>query len=457
MTSSSAAAARRPLLRYLFREEHQYAPFVGFAFFFALCVGFPLGLLLAHAVAQGTSLGGRSPQLVQVHGHIQLVGWFGLLVMGMGYRLASRFTAVKHRYQAVVPLTLICVVAGLFLRGFGQAFADEGAVFAILFGSSGALEYLGVSLFVAVILRALLLGRPDEFGYKPFFAAGVFWLALGMLLNASLVLVAARDEQAILPSSRSAVVAFVLLYGFASMFVLAVSVRTFPIFFGREKANRTALTIAWLALNAGIAIYAASALWETYDRSGGLRLAQNVGFIFVGGGLALMVATVGIFRGTPHRLREAARRNMRFVRSAYAWLALAAVLHVYFGGRAVMDDTVVPSLETDAVRHFISIGFLTTVTVGMAFLVMPALAMRRLSGRSASAVATVLLTLLHGAAASRGLGSVIANEGHFDEGYWTMTMGGTLALLVMTIFVGYVLWNPRVPPAGEIPLTERGP
>ena len=457
MTDSNDTITRAPYLRYFFREEHQYAPFVGSAFMFALGAGFPLGVLLAYTAAQGTSLDGRFPQLVQVHGHIQLFGWFGLFVMGMGYRLVSRFTAVKHPYQSFVPLTLACAVAGLILRCLGQAFADEGSVFAFLFGASGALEYLGVSLFAAVILRSLLLGRPDEFGYKPFFAAGAVWLAAGMLLNAYLVFVAAMEADPILPPGRSGVVAFLLLYGFASMFVLAVSVRTFPIFFGRERANRKLIAVAWLVLNAGIATYAGSALWGTYARSDIPRMTQNVGFILVGVGLVLTIAALGIFRGAPHRLRDSARRNMRFVRSAYAWLALAALLQAYFGSRAVMDDAVVASLETDAVRHFIAIGFLTTVIVGMAFLVMPALAMRRLSGRSASAVAMTLLALLHGAAAVRGLGSLIANEGHVDEGYWTMTVGGTLALLVMSIFIGYILWNPKAPARDEIPMAGGGP
>ena len=112
----------------------------------------------------------------------------------------------------------------------------------------------------------------------------------------------------------------------------------------------------------------------------------------VGIGLLLALATLGIFRGAPHRLRVSVRRNMRFVRSAYAWLALAAVLQVYFGARALMDSALVPSLETDAIRHFIALGFLTTVIVGMAFLVMPALAMRRLSGRSSSD-STFLITI----------------------------------------------------------------
>ncbi|MEO8052930.1 MAG: hypothetical protein ABI833_21170, partial [Acidobacteriota bacterium] len=155
-------------MRFLTREEHQYAPFIGSAIFFALFVGFPLGLTLAHAAEQGSGLGGRVPQMIQVHGHIQLFGWFGLFIMGMGYRLISRFTAVKHRHNWFVPVTLGCAVTGLIARGIGQAFADEGTTFTVLLAASGALEVVAVALFASETLRALLLGRPDEFGYKPF-------------------------------------------------------------------------------------------------------------------------------------------------------------------------------------------------------------------------------------------------------------------------------------------------
>lgn len=247
--------------------------------------------------------------------------------------------------------------------------------------------------------------------------------------------------------------AFLLLYGFASMFVFAVSVRAFPIFFGRERANQRSLIAAWTALNAGIAIYAASALWSTYERSDLLRSGQNAGLLLAGAGLVIMIATLGIFKGSPVRLRDSARRHMRFVRSAYAWLALAAILQIAFAIDAELDGRFVHALQIDAVRHFIAVGFLTVITVGMAFLVMPVLAMRRPGGRAARIVAVVLFGLLHGAAASRGLGSLIANEGHFDEGFWTMTIGGTLAIVAMAVFAGYLAWNPRSPE--EISLTIR--
>jgi hypothetical protein len=208
-------------------------------------------------------------------------------------------------------------------------------------------------------------------------------------------------------------------------------------------------------VNAGIAVYAAASLYLTYERSDDVRLAQGGGFLIVGLGVLAVIASVGVFGGVPHRLRPSARRNMRFVRSAYAWLGLAALLHVYFAATALLDDRAIRYFQVDAARHFIALGFLTTITVGMAFLVMPVLAMRRLGGRSANALAVVLLALLHGTAASRGLGSLIVNEGHLDEGYWTMTAGGTLGILALLIFVGYIAWSPKRGDAMEITVTTR--
>ena len=439
---------------WLTTEERQYAPFVAAAIAFGLLVGFPLGLTVAMARALESSLDGRLPQLLQVHGHVQLFGWFGLFVMGMGYRLVARFTAVKGRYDWIAPATLLAVASGLLLRSIGQTFAENG-VFAAMFGLAGALEFSGVALFVAVVLRALLIGRPDEFGYKPFFAAGVIWLAAAMLLNAYLGFVAARESDPILPAGRSAVVAFLLLYGFVSMFVFAVSIRTYPIFFGRERARPSVVTAGLLTVNTGIAIYAATSLWLTYERSDILRSFQSAGFLAAGAGLLMMVVAAGVFGGEPHRLRESARRNMRFVQSGYAWLALAAILQVYAGATALIDDRPVHALYVDAVRHFIAIGFLTTVTIGMAFLVMPALAMRRLARRSARRVAVALLALLHGAAAARGIGSLVAHEGRFSDGYWAMSAGGVLAIAAIALFVAYVLRSPEEPAGEEIALTER--
>jgi hypothetical protein len=253
-------------------------------------------------------------------------------------------------------------------------------------------------------------------------------------------------------ASRSNALTFVQLYGFAAMFIFAVSMRTFPIFFERRPADRRPAMAAWALANAGIAVYASSLLWRSYDQSADVRLPMTLGFLAVGVALIVLLATLRIFEGTPHRLRESARRSMRFVRSAYVWLLAGAVLQVFVSLRGLMDERSPSLFEIDAARHFLALGFLTGMIIGMALLVLPPLAMRRLGERVPRTALTVLLVLVHGAAAARGAGSLVANEAQFADGYWTMSTGGLLGILAMAIFAVYVLWPVRPP---DIPLAVR--
>ncbi len=103
-------------------------------------------------------------------------------------------------------------------------------------------------------------------------------------------------------------------------------------------------------------------------------------------------------------------------------------------------------------RHFLALGFVTTMIIGMALLVLPRLAMKRAQARTASVVAPVMLILLHGAAAARGVGSLLVDEARIETGFWTMTAGGLAAILAMTVFAAYLLWPSR---PLEIPLSVR--
>ena len=433
-------------------EDQQYLPFIAAAVFFGLIVGLPLGFTLAHAAAQGSYLGGRWQPLVQVHGHLQLIGWAGLFVMGMGYRLVPRFTGVRIKPAALVPLTFVLMVSALALRAVAQPFADETAL-AALFVASAALEAAGTLVFSGAVLRCLASGRREAFLYSPFFAAGSAWAAVAALLGLVFVIDAARHSATTLPALRAAALTFMELNGFVLMFILAVSMRTFPIFFERRPARPRPTLIAWAVGNGGVAAYSAAFLWKSYDHSADVRALQTAGLLAVGLALLALLALLRIFEGKPVRLRTSARRSMRFVRSAYLWLFIAAALEVLFSIRAFADGRPPTHFETDAVRHFVALGFVTTMIVGMALLVVPRLAMRRAQAQPGF-VAPALLALLHGATAARGAGSLLANELRFEAGYWTMTGGGLAALVAMAVFAVYLFWPVR--PA-EIPVAERSP
>ena len=441
------------LLSVFREEERQYIPFAFGAVFFALILGFPLGFTVAHAAAQGGTLAGHLAAVTQLHGHLQLVGWFGLFVTGMGYRLVSRFTAVKVRPASLVPLTFGLLAGGLVLRAVSQPWADAPPM-GVLFAASGVLEAAAALIFAWVILHCVRHGRPDEFHYSEFFAAAALWFVVALLINLALVVDAAAGSEATVSVTRSSAVSFVLLYGFVSMFVFGVSMRTFPIFFGRRRAAPGPTMAAWALANVGIGGFAAAVIWRSYEVTAAGRVLEGASFVAVGVAFLVLLFTLRIFEGTPHRLRESARRSMAFVRCAYAWLLVAAVIQAVFGVRALWDERLPEHYEVDAARHFLALGFVTTIIMGMALLVLPRLAMRRMQGRASRLLAISLLALLQGATAARGAGSLLANETRFDEGFWTMTAGGLFGIVAMVLFAWYLLRTPKQP---EIPLSVRAP
>ena len=376
-----------------------------------------------------------------------------MFVMGMGYRLVPRFTGVRIRPAALVPITFALMASGLALRAWSQPFADETPLAAV-FVASAALEAAGTLIFSGVVLRCLATGRREAFLYSPFFAAGAVWAAVAALLGLVFVVDAALDSATVLPALRSAALTFMALNGFVLMFILAVSMRTFPIFFERRPALPLPTLTAWALANGGIAAYAAAFLWKSYDHTVDVRLLQTAGFLALGVALLALLVLLRIFEGKPVRLRASARRSMRFVRSAYFWLLAAAALEVFFSLRALADGRPPTHFQTDAVRHFIAVGFVTMMIVGMALLVVPRLAMRRAQTQPARFVAPALMVLLHGATASRGVGSLLADETRIEAGYWTMTGGGLAAFVAMTVFAVYLFWPARPP---EIPVTARSP
>jgi len=432
-------------------EEQQYAPFVAGALSVAVLAGFPLGLTLAVASARESTLDGHRAALAQVHGHLQLAGWFGLFVVGMGYRLAPRFTGARLRALWPVPVTFSLYAAGLVLRAVSQPWMDRSP-FDVLAVISAVFELAGAGLFASVIWRCLRRGRPDEFGFKPYFATGAAWLVIAMVLDLLFVVDAAGGTGATLPVPRNSAVTYALLYGFILSFILGVSLRTFPVFFGRKPVSRGLSGAVLGTLTAGVAAYVAGAVWHAEEATAGARTLYDAGALVTGAGMGAAVLGFGVLRGAPHRLRPSARRSMVFVRAGYAWLLAAGALQAYYAGRAIAEERFVAYYEADALRHLVALGFATTVLFGVSLMVLPRLAVRRVTGRSVQVVISGLLALVQTAAVTRSAGSILVNELRFKEGFWTMSAGGAAGLLAVLLFAAYLLQDPG---QIEIPVTSQ--
>src|SRR5262245_27443911 len=76
-------------------EEHLYRRFLKAALLFTLTGGTTLGAMALLWMSARGRLGGLVRGEIQVHGHYQLVGWVGLFIVGIAYRILPRFTGVR--------------------------------------------------------------------------------------------------------------------------------------------------------------------------------------------------------------------------------------------------------------------------------------------------------------------------------------------------------------------------
>jgi len=100
------------------RQHTEFHPgYIWVALATAIVAGFAIGAYLAFVVGYGFPLGAGFSSLIQVHGHVQLVGWAGLFIMGVSLYFIPRLASVPLPHSRWIAPMLWLMATGLFLRG----------------------------------------------------------------------------------------------------------------------------------------------------------------------------------------------------------------------------------------------------------------------------------------------------------------------------------------------------
>lgn len=394
------------------RRTHE--PFIYGALFIALTAGFGYGALMVGSLALGVIPGTWWAPLVQAHGHAQLFGWVGLMVLGMGLYFLPRLYGAKLKGASLTPYAFGSVAGGIILRviaqpmlGFNSLGAATLPVGQLLWALSAVLELLGILLLGSMLRLTRQAAKPltiesPAYATEPFLHIAFVSLFMALFMNALGVWNAVTQGKTTVAQPFENIVITLMLYGLAVPMAIVLSARTLPLFMRLAPPPRNSLRT--LALVYGISLVlvllpALSVIAESVslplnllETTNDLRAALLNGLWGIGSlvlNLAILVflwqidlvrrRQPWVVNRAPNTrpeldyLRKPTREKYpdageygRFellIYSAFAWLALAVFLNL---ARLLGEFTGWMSISPDTARHALAVGFVTLLIFGMA-------------------------------------------------------------------------------------------
>jgi hypothetical protein len=404
--AAPAADAARP-------DDAIYRPFFKSAIAIVLTLGASWGAYLLLRIGLGGSFTSVGIHEVNAHGHAQIFGWVGLFVMGFAYQAFPRFKHASLAWPGLAWASLGLMVGGLVVRSVLEPLASLLPWLAVPAVTAAVLEVAAIGLFVAVIVQTWRrAGKPLAL-YDYYVLAALAWFVFQAVYETvylAATLAATGPDLLRLVATWQAPLRDAQIHGFALLIILGVSHRLFPHFYGFPQPARWRSWFALFALNAAVA-----------GEMAGLILMRTNGHAWA----ALWYASVLVLAGTTLLLVHGWRlfsppqesdRGLKFLRAAYVWLfvslGMLVLLPAYLALlRLLAPDSAAAHLGFShayygAIRHAITVGFVSLMIVGVAAKVVPTL-----NGRDVRALAPLWLpfVLLNAGCALRVVGQTLTD------------------------------------------------
>jgi uncharacterized protein involved in response to NO len=384
--------------------------FIWLALGIALFGGFAIGAHLAAVIGLNFSLGKGFYSFIQIHGHLQLVGWAGLFIIGISLHFIPRLAGIPLAQPHWIPRIQFLMATGLILRALFHSilpYVTTPAVFQILslaVAMSGWLELAGIASYIFLVRRSLRAvrqtgkERPALQAVKPYFAM----MFSGWLIYAGLNAVLLVDMATIgavtvnQPWDDFAINLFIGLVLLPVAF--AFSVRMFPLYLRLPAPD-------WPARQIGLAYLIFFLLQIIPTVPAVLRAAPETAFLVSAAGQCGKSAIIFYFvwkldvllrRRAPWTVNRVFEpgpertptrdglpdygefgRFERLLYAAYLWLLCSAGLEL-LTGLAVLSNWDL-EISTDAIRHVYLVGFITLLILGMAVRMIPGFIQKQLA------------------------------------------------------------------------------
>ena len=385
--------------------------FTGLAFM--LLPGTFLGVWNLMSISESHSLTTLSPAWIQAHGHAQIFGWIGTFIFGIGLYSLQK---MQHASPFPVRRGWICWgvwTAGVLLRWTTNIYAWHWRA---LLPFSAALELLAFSLFYCSVSRHRRAdSNQKRDAWMTLVAASSVGFLITLLCNVGLaVVVSVNKSGPEFPHALDQRLLALSTWGFLVLAIWGFNAKWLPVFVGLRTPSEQGL-IAGLVINI---VGVASAM------CGFLRLSA----LFLLGGVITTTLSLHIFEkaARPPKTLNVHRSFPGFVRLAYAWLIVAAMLTVWAAGGDHAGGI------WGASRHALTVGFIATMVFAIGQRVLPAFCgMKVLFSTSLMFWSLMLLTT---GCVLRVTSEIPAYEGFWKPAWHLLPISAVTELIAVSFF-----------------------
>jgi hypothetical protein len=346
--------------------------FIG-AICITLSAGATWGAFLLWQIAIAKRFTGVSLHVINAHGSAQIFGWVGLFIMGFAYQAFPRLWQTRLAWPRACGPALLLTLIAVAITTLGVSIAAGSKLAApLVVVSGGALHVIATTLFAIQMIATFRRSPAKLEPYVGFIFASLFWFVAMSLLNAwhTWTTTTARDLAVMLwhVATYQAPLRDMQIHGMALCMILGVSIRMFPAMFGLPQ---TPAKRAWIALALLTSAVAGECIiFVAYRWSGWHVIAAflMVPWIMLVIGCAMIALPWKLWRPMP-----VSDRSAKFVRAAYAWLAISLLMLLALP--AYMKAVHIPFSHAfyGAIRHSITVGFVSLMIMGVAWKVVPML------------------------------------------------------------------------------------
>lgn len=368
------------------RRTGIHRPFFRAGIAVLLTAGAAWGAVLLLRIATSGSFTAISIHDINAHGHAQIFGWVGLFVMGFAYQMFVHWPTATRNERRAVAVSLALMMGGIVLRVVGEPLHELPGFRSLALTGAGV-EIVAIGIFMAVVVRALRVPNRVIPAERPYVTAAVVLFFVQAVYEGVLLLAmtgaGSTEHLLLVVSTWQAPLRDLQIHGFALLMILGVGLWFFPRTFGFDRPSRALVTVGWIVILAAVVGESvALVLMRTTEQRAWAGLLYGSILVLAGTSLAL------VRRWLPGAGPAKIERSVKFVRAAALWLLISmsmlvlAPVYIFFflPTAGTLSETGRHAAEIGfshayygAVRHAITVGFISMTIMGVSARVVPML------------------------------------------------------------------------------------